>query len=517
MIERELESMQPYIKDSTKVTKRDERLAMFLSAFLLVFLLSVMSGCALGPDYIAPEIETSTGWSEVDDSYISPAPSADPRWWKTAFQDPDLDQLIEEALSQNLTLRSTGLRVLQAQQLLAIAIGYQFPQQQEVSGSASRQKQSSRTFNNYNLGFNVGWEIDFWGRFSRQVESSYAELDAAVAGYDGVVISLVGQVAQTYILIRTYQDQLDVIRENIRLQEESLRIARAKADAGDVSELDVNQGESLLYATRASLSKLEIPLQQAKNSLAVLLGKPPQDINHLLVDKPGIPMVREKIALGMPQDLIRRRPDLRVAERQLAAQCAQIGVSLTELYPHLSIGGSIGTSAGNSSDLFSTGSETWSIFGGFAWNIFNYGRLTSNVRLQDAFFQQLLVDYHETVLQAQAEVENTIVAHLKSQEQLVSYKLSEAAAGRSVKISTAQYQQGLILYDTVINTLIAHLQQQNLLVVASGDVSTSLVQVFKSLGGGWEIREDRDPVDFLPSEMKEEMRVRTRQWKGVLE
>ena len=514
MREEYLYPMQPCIKRYNRVTRATDWAGMSLLAFFLVFLLS---GCALGPDYSTPEIDTPTEWTEVDSAYFDRAPPVDPRWWKKAFQDPELDQLIAEALSQNLTLRSAGLRVLQAQQLLAIAIGFQFPQQQDVSGSASRQDQNDRTFNNYSLGFNIGWEIDIWGRFSRQVESSSADLDASVAGFDGVIVSLLGQVAQTYILIRTYQDQLDVIRENIRLQEESLKIARAKADAGEVSELDVNQGESLLYATRASLAKLEIPLQQAKNALAVLLGKPPQDINRLLVEKGSIPAVREKIALGMPQDLIRRRPDLRAAERLLASQCYQIGVSITELYPHLTIGGSIGTSGSNTNELFRTGSETWSIAGAFSWNIFNYGRLTSNVRLQDALFQQLLVDYYESVLQAQAEVENSIVAHLKSQEQLVSYDLAEKAAQNAVDISTAQYQEGLIPYDTVINTLFAHLHQQNQLATARGDVSTSLVQVFKSLGGGWEIREGRDPVDLLPEEMKDEMRMRTGQWEGLLE
>ncbi len=489
--------------------------AAYLCSF--VFWLLFMNGCAVGPDYTAPVVNVPSGWSEVDTSLTSPSPSPDPRWWRIAFQDPELDQLVEEALGQNLTLRSAGLRVLQAQQLLAISVGYQFPQQQQLSGSASRQKQNATTFNNFSLGFNVGWEIDFWGRFSRQVESSSADLDASVAGYDGVVISLVGQVAQTYILFRTYQEEVDVIRNNIRLQEESLRIARANAEAGAVTELDVKQGEVLVNATRASLAKIEIPLQQAKNSLGVLLGKSPQDMNHLLDEKRAIPTVRERIALGMPQDLIRRRPDLRIAERQLASQCSQIGVSLTELYPHLSIGGSIGTSARNTGDLFHNNSETWSAFGGFAWNIFNYGRLTSNVRLQDALFQQLLVDYRETVLQAEAEVENAIVAHLKSQEQLVSYAIAEQAAQRAVDISTAQYQEGLVPYDTVINTLSAHLQQQSQLAVTRGDVATSLVQVFKSLGGGWEIREDRDPVDLLPSAMKDEMRNRTKLWQGTLQ
>ena len=514
MREEYLYPMQQCIKKYNRVTRTTDSAGLFLLAFFFVF---VLSGCALGPDFNAPEITMPTEWTEVDTAYFDFAPTTDPLWWKRAFQDPELDQLVEEALSQNLTLKSAGLRVLQAQQLLAIAIGYQFPQQQELDGSAVRQKQGSRTFTNYSLGFNVGWELDIWGRFSRQVESSSADLDASVAGFDGVVVSLLGQVAQTYILIRTYQDQLDVIQENIRLQEESLAIARAKADAGAVSELDVNQGESLLHATRASLAKLEIPLQQAKNALAVLLGKPPQDINRLLVEKGSIPVVQEKIALGMPQDLIRRRPDLRAAESLLASQCYQIGVSLTELYPHLSIGGSIGTSGSNTNELFRSGSETWSIAGAFSWNIFNYGRLTSNVRLQDALFQQLLVDYYESVLQAQAEVENSIVAHLKSQEQLISYDLAEKAAQSAVNISTAQYQEGLIPYDTVINTLLAHLNQQNQLTTARGDVSTSLVAVFKALGGGWEIREGRDPVDLLPEEMKDEMKMRTGQWKGTLQ
>lgn len=304
MKEESRDSMQDFNRNSISMTKKGERPGMVVVAIFLAFLIS---GCALGPDYHAPEMNVAPGRSKTDTSLGTTQPAADPKWWKSAFQDPDLDQLVDEALSQNLTLMSAGLRVLQAQQLLAIAIGYQFPQQQQVSGSASRQKQSGKTFNNFNLGFNVGWEVDLWGRFSRQVESSTADLEASVAGYDGVVISLVGQVAQSYILIRTYQDQIEMVRDNIHLQKESLRIARANANAGAVSELDVYQGEVLVNATWASLAKLEIPLQQAKNSLAVLLGKPPQDMDSLLLEKRDIPSVRAQIALGMPQDLMAAR------------------------------------------------------------------------------------------------------------------------------------------------------------------------------------------------------------------
>jgi len=227
----------------------------------------LLSGCInLGPDYQRPEAEVEHDWIETEDSRVSSEPSTDPKWWKSAFQDPELDKLVEAALQQNLTLRSAGLRVLQSQQQLAIAVGNQYPQQQQATGSASRQKDSDVIFNNYNLGLNLGWEVDFWGRFSRQVESASAELDASVANYDGALVSMVSQAANNYVLIRTYQERIEVARDNIKLQAESLRIAQAKFDAGDVSELDVDQAESLLNNTKATLSSLEVSLQQFKNA-----------------------------------------------------------------------------------------------------------------------------------------------------------------------------------------------------------------------------------------------------------
>ena len=481
-------------------------------------LLSLMlSGCInLGPDYQRPQVEVESDWLETEDPLVSNEPAEEPKWWSSAFQDPELDRLIEAALQQNLTLRSAGLRVLQSQQQLAIAIGNQFPQQQQASGAASRQKDSGVIFENYNLGLNLTWEADFWGRFRRQVESASAELDASVASYDDAMVLLMSQVAQNYILIRTYQARVDVTRHNIKAQEESLRVAQAKFDAGDVSELDVDQAESLLYNTKASLAALEASLQQFKNSLAILLGSPPQQFNGLLSEKAGIPEVPEDVALGMPQDLVRRRPDVRIAERQLAAQSAQIGFAVTELYPHLTIGGGIGTSAMESNNLFESASETWNLFGAFEWNLFNYGRLQSNVRLQDALFQQLLVDYRNSVLQAQGEVENAIVAYLKSHEQYKAYTVAAAASQRAVDVATIQYQEGAIDFNTLINTLNANQQQQDLLASTHGTVAGNLVAVYKALGGGWEVRDNRDPVDLLPAAMKDEMRERTEAWEGVL-
>ncbi|MHC5084844.1 MAG: TolC family protein, partial [Planctomycetota bacterium] len=239
-----------------------------ISTSVCLLLLSLVAGCInLGPDYTQPEAAVEPNWLDVENSRVTSQPPADPNWWKAAFQDPDLDQLVTTALQQNLTLRSAGLRVLQSQQQLAIAIGNQYPQQQQATGAASRQKENANTFNNYSLGFNASWEVDFWGRFRRQVESASAELDASVAGYDNVLVSLVSQVAQNYIFIRTFQDRLQVAAANVKAQEESLRITQAKSDAGQVSELDVQQAESLVNNTKATMSSLEISLQQLDNSL----------------------------------------------------------------------------------------------------------------------------------------------------------------------------------------------------------------------------------------------------------
>ena len=487
------------------------------SVIALTGLLSLLGACAVGPDYTEPEADVQPDWTETGSALVNNKPALDPRWWETAFADPVLNELTNNALQQNLTLRSAGLRVLQSQQQLAIAIGNQYPQQQQIGALAERQQENASRFNDYNLGFNLAWEVDFWGRFSRQVETASAQLDASVANYDDALVSLVAQAAQSYLLLRTFQDRLEIARNNIKLQAESLRIAQAKLDAGDVSELDVDQAKSLLHNTMASVPALEISLQQTKNALALLLGESPQEFNQLAGTTGAIPTTTPAVTLGMPQDLIRQRPDVRAAERQLAAQSAQIGFAVTELYPHFSIGGSIGTSAMDSDDLFSNEGESWNFFGGFEWNVLNYGRLQSNVRLQDAVFQQLLVDYRFTVLQAQVDVENAIVAYLKSHEQVKAYRVAATASQQAVDIATAQYQDGLVDFNTVIGTLNALASQQDVLASTRGEVATNLVQVYKALGGGWQIRDNRDPVDLLPASMKETMKQRTGAWEGVLE
>jgi NodT family efflux transporter outer membrane factor (OMF) lipoprotein len=495
--------------------------AAFKKAAFAVLPALVVSACTtVGPDYVEPTSTVQSDWIEYDDPILSRQPPLEAGWWSQAYQDPLLDQLIEASLEQNLTLRSAGLRVLQSQQRLAIAIGSQYPQQQALSGEAELFNIGGGSEQMYNLGFNLSWEADVWGKFSLQVQSASAALDASVASYDGVMLSLISQVAQNYLLVRATQQQILAAKYNLDMQQQSVDITTAKFNAGATSALDVEQSLSLLHTTEAGVAGLEISLQQLKNSLAILQGIPPQQMSNMLEDPEPVPVVKPQLALGMPQDLIRRRPDLRAAERQLAAQSAQIGVAAAELYPSFGIGGSVGTSVStlddeNFNDLFSSGTNTVSLFGFFQWNIFNYGRLKSNVRLQDAVFQQLLTDYRESVLEAQAEVENAIVAFLKSQQQLVAYQKAADAAQRAVDISTLQYQEGEIVYNTVISTLRTLASRQEQLAISQGDVATNLVEVYKSLGGGWQIRQGQEAPDLIPAETRDEMLERTGEWKKV--
>jgi len=334
-----------------------------LKTFCLSMLLALVAyGCTtVGPEYQAPTAPVEPNWIEYKDPLLDATSPVAPEWWKAAFKDPILDQLVATALAQNLSLRSAGLRVLQARQQLAIAVGNRYPQQQQLSGQAGIQGTDSSSYELYDLGFNLSWEADIWGRFKRQIESASAALDASVASYDGVMVSMIAQVAQNYLLIRTTQQRLAVAQHNLELQQESVRITTAKFEGGEVSALDVDQAKTLLYNTKASVASLEQSLQQFKNALAILLGQPPHDMSALLGKVQPVPTVVPAIALGMPQDLIRRRPDIRTAERQLAAQSAQIGFAVSDLYPHFGLGGSIGTSVStadglNFGDLFSADS-----------------------------------------------------------------------------------------------------------------------------------------------------------------
>ncbi len=496
----------------------------------LILLAPLVSGCtALGPDFEEPGAPVAQEWIEVDDAEIINQPADYPEWW-TVFNDPVLNELIEMARSQNLTLRSAGLRVLQAHAQLGIASGSKYPQVQQVTGSANRVKISDNAVDNiallensfalYNLDFNLSWEIDFWGRFSRLIESAAAQLQASVATYDTVMVALTAEVATAYVLIRTLEQRIELAKSNVRYQERALRIADVKFRNGAVTELDVQQARTVLNATQASIPALETSLRQTKNALGVLLGLLPREVDNLLAKPAPVPVPPPQISVGMPQDLIRRRPDIRQAEWVLAAQSAQIGVAITDLYPHFSLGGSIGVATidiggKDVGDLFSSDSLRGLAFGGFTWDVFNYGRLKNNVRFQDARFQQLVVDYQNKLLQAQAEVDNAIVAYLRAQVRAQFLAESANAAERSVQLSFVQYREGATDFSSVLLTLTEQFQQQDALTETNGSIATNLIAMYKALGGGWEVDSERILEDYVDEEDQQQLRTRTKYWRNT--
>ena len=503
-------------------------IAMRLSApGLMLLLMYFVVGCtSLGPDFEKPEALVAEDWAEVDQEKISRQPADHPEWW-TVFNDPVLNQLIETARSQNLTLRSAGLRVLQANAQLGIVTGGKYPQVQQVSGSANRVKISENGSDNIpllennfgllNLDFGLSWEVDFWGRFSRMIESSAAQLQAEVASYDTVMVALTAEVARSYMVMRTLEERIQLAQQNVLTQERALQITDVKFRNGKVTELDVQQARTILNKTQALIPDLQTNLRQVQNALGVLLGMLPRDLSTLLAEPAPIPIPPALVAVGMPQDLIRRRPDIRRAEWVLAAQSAQIGVAITELYPHFTLGGTIGvarTDIGNN-NLFDSDSVNGLLFAGFTWNVFNYGRLKNNIRLQDAGFQQLLVEYQNLVLTAQAEVDSAVVGYLHSHTQAMFLTESATAAERSVELSMVQYREGSTDFNQVVTTLTQQSEQQDALTTTKGTIVTNLISMYKVLGGGWQVDGERSAEDYLIEKDKRELQSRTKYWSST--
>ena len=431
--------------------------------------------------------------------------------------------LVETAYRQNPSLRTAGVRVLEAQARRGIAIGSLFPQQQDAFGEATSNEISENRanrgapglisdFDDWQVGFDATWELDVWGRFRRGIEAADAELLASVATYDDVLVSLIAEVARNYMLLRTLEEQLAVARENVAIQQRSFEIADAKFKGGTVTELDSAQAASLLRDTEAQIPGLESSIRQTQNTLCVLLGIPPQDLQYMLGGTKTIPSPPAEVAVGIPADLLRRRPDIRQTERQLAAQSAQIGVAKADLFPRFALFGTISVAAQDFEDLFK--GDSFENFGGpsFRWAILNYGRIQNNIRVQDARFQALIGDYENTVLRAQGEVENAIAAYLGAQRQVTFLTGSVGSAARAVELAEFQYREGAVDYTRVLDTQQFLVTEQDRLVTTRGSVVLNLVALYKALGGGWELRVGKD---LVPQESRQQMNERT-SWGEML-
>lgn len=500
------------------------------AVILALLAVALTPGCMMvGPDYKEPELpvaEKWLGWREK----IRQDPADRREWWRT-FRDPALNRLIEIACEQNLTLLSAGTRVLQARAELGIAVGELYPQMQQGSGHLRLTRLSQaiplgaggasgrlRTFWIDALNFQAAWEIDLWGRIRRGVESADAQYLASIASYDDTLVTLLGDVATTYIGIRVLERQIAIAQENVARQRTVVRIAHDRFEGGVSTLLDVHQAENILANTEASIPRLQIQLNQGLNALRVLLGVPPQSLDFLLSRSTArIPSIHDRVSLGIPADLLRRRPDIRVAELRAVAQSARIGVAKAELLPAISITGAIGGLASNVSgrnlgDVVSPIGRNYMIGPSFKWNVMNYGQITNDVRLQDATLQQYLIDYQNSVLKAQQEVENGIYTFRLSRNEAAHLQRSVNEARKAVEIALLEYQQGTRDFTTMLNTQQYLYDSQNSHAIAAGNVSTGLVMIYRSLGGGWEIHDDKP---FVSPSVARQMRERT-DWGGIL-
>jgi len=455
----------------------------------------VANGFKVGPNYCRPAAAVADHWIDSGDPSISSKLADDAAWWRV-FGDPVLDSLVQAAYRQNLTLRAAGLRILEARAQRNVAAGELFPQSQQAFGTYTRTGTSRevtnplpvRFFDEWTAGASLAWELDFWGRFRRNIEAADANLDASIEDYDNALVLLVAEVAQGYLDVRTAEQRLEYARKNVEIQRASLKLAEVRFEHGATTRLDVTQGQSNLSQTESFIPLLEAARRQAANQLCILLGMPPRNLDDVLDGRKPIPSVPPQVAVGIPADLLRRRPDVRRAERQVAAQSARIGIAESDLYPHFSITGSIYFDAAKFKNLFDGRSISENVGPSFRWDILNYGRLVNSVRVQEARFQELAVLYQNTVLQANTEAENALVGVLKFRLQVKFLTGSIEASRESLGLVRAQYDEGTTDFNRVLNVEQLLTQQEDQLAVAQGSAAGSLVQLYKALGGGWQIR-----------------------------
>ena len=482
------------------------RLALLLrlSCRLLVVAVCLSLGACtkVGPEFARPTVPWLETWSGSAEQLKGEEGGDRKRqsteaWWRN-FNDPILDALVLEAQQRNPGVRTAGMRIMETRAQLGIAESALYPQLQELNGEVLRvgreqTKGPDSTFWTYSFGFNVAWELDFWGKFRRGIEAADASYFASIAQYDDVQVLVAAQAASLYGSIRTTELRLRIAHENVALQKRSLEITERSFKSGNESELDVQQARTLYLSTVATLPELEGSLRQTQNALSVLLARPPGPLPELESGREKIPMASLGVIVDMPADLLRRRPDVRAAEMQLAAQSALIGISEAELYPSIALVGSVGLSA--SSLEWSARTLDWGIGPSLRWNIFDWGRLKNQILVQDARFQQFYEQYQDTVLRAARELDDAAINFAKARAQVEILRDTVQAARRSLDIATIQYREGLVDFQRVLDSQRTLFSQQERLVTIQGGVMQSLVTLYKAMGGGWQSGRTRPVID----------------------
>ncbi|HSK30912.1 MAG TPA: efflux transporter outer membrane subunit [Candidatus Limnocylindria bacterium] len=468
------------------------RSGAFFSGLAALWVVLMLSGCFMvGPDYKTPDLVAPAQWSPTLHGGLTAAePETEKlaQWW-TAMGDAELSALMERAVAGNFDLKIAQARIRQARARRGIAEAGLFPSL-GFGGSASVSRGSEDTGSGmrrelYRTGFDASWEVDVFGGVRRSIEAAEGDLEASVADYQDVLVSLLAEVGLNYIDARRFQSLLQVAEENLKTQAETLQLTEWRFAAGLVSSLDVAQARSNSENTRAQLPRLRISIEAAKNRIAILLGVFPGALESELGARKPVPEAPLEVAVGVPAETLRRRPDVRRAERQLAAQTALVGVATADLYPRFSLPGTIGLEALAANHLFSTANRFWSLVASFSWTLFAGGAIRQNIELQNALQEQALRQYEATILIALEEVENSLIAFAEEKERRDTLAAATEAAQLAAELARDQYASGLIDFQTVLDSQRSVLSFQEQLEQSKGQVTSYLISLYKALGGGW--------------------------------
>ena len=468
----------------------------------LVVGLTAMAGCTSGPNFRASDPCVPTRWAGAIPTPGESAAKGDPAQWWTAFKDPTLTSLVERAVRSNLDLRVAQARIRQARASRGIAgagVGPtvdatgSFRRGQSPGVSISGTSQAGPTVNQYQAGFDAGWELDLFGGVHRGIEAADADLRAAVETHRDVLVTLAADVARNYIELRGFQQRIAIARRNLDAQRHTVDLTRQRFQGGFVSALDVANGDALVATTAAEIPMMESAARQAIYSLGVLLGQEPGALIQELAPASEIPAGSPLVPVGVPSDLVRRRPDIRRAEANIHGATARIGVAAADLFPKFTITGSAGLQSANSNTLLDPVSRFWSLGPSVTWPLFNMGRNRSAVELQKALLEESVVTYRQTVLAALQEVENALIASEKEREHRQALVDAVAANRKAVDLSTKLYTEGQTDFLNVLTAQRSLYASEDALVQSTGAVSTDLVALYKALGGGAPIEASSTP------------------------
>jgi len=470
--------------------RTDDRIIFYVFCLLASVLCPLfVAGCTVGPNYQPPETKVPAGWTGQTGAKSPASPDTILLQWWTEFNDANLTSLIERAMKSNLDLRQAEQKIRQAR-AEGGAVGAGFWPTADATGSFSRSRSGgppAATRNLFQAGLDAAWELDIFGGTRRDIESAEADIRASVEDRRDVLVTLASEVAINYVQLRGYQQEILIAQSNLKAQQQSADVVRKRFEGGFVSALDMANADAQVATTLSQIPVLETSAQQTIYNIGVLLGREPQSLLEELSPASPIPVTPPEVPTGLPSEMLRRRPDIRRAEARIHAATARIGVATADLFPKFNLAGSLSVSADRVKSM-KWDSRSWSLGPSADWQIFNAGRVSSNIEVQKALQEQAVLTYKKTVLTAIQDVENALVAYAKEQEHHKALIDAVTANRKAVEIATKLYVEGQTEFISVLDAQRSLYSSEDALVQSTRNLSTDLIALYKALGGGWDSR-----------------------------